>query len=77
MNKGLDRTSVSFPISVWYAPETGQIHIVRPTEGGFATTVNGDPNSARGHVHLYRKLAQALRDAGAPAPETGLRVEKE
>jgi len=69
------KKTVSFPVSVWFSQETGMIHLARPTREGFVTTISGDPNNARGHVHLYRKLAEALRQAGASAPETGLRVE--
>jgi len=77
MPNALERQKVSFAITVWYSKDTGNIHIVRPTEDGFDTTVNGDPNSARGHVHLYRKLAEALRKSGAPAPATGLRLKSD
>lgn len=71
-----DKRRSSFPISVWYSEKTGLIHISRPTDDGFATTVSGDPNNARGHVHLYRKLAEALRESGAPAPKVDLRAER-
>ena len=75
-DKSSDRRAVSFPVSVWYSERTGLIHLERPTDDGFATTVSGDPNNARGHVHLYRKLAEALRKKGAPAPKVDLRAER-
>lgn len=75
MTDELQKRTVSFAVSVWYNETSGQIHLARPTEDGFITTISGDPNSARGHVHLFRKLAEALEQAGAPAPATGLRLE--
>ena len=72
-----NKKTVSFPLSVWYSEATGMIHISRPTEDGFTTTVSGDPNNTRGHVHLYRKLAEALHLSGAPAPPIGLRIEND
>ncbi len=73
MKNGQDKRAVSFPVTVWYSPRTGLMHIERPTEDGFSTTVSGDPDNARGHVHLYRELAEALERKGAPAPKIGLR----
>lgn len=75
MSDELQKNAVSFAVSVWYEPETRHIYLSRPTEDGFVTTISGDPNSARGHVHLFRRLAEALERRGVPAPPTGLRVE--
>ena len=76
MNGQKERKSVSFPVSVWFSRATGQIHIARPTRKGFSTTVSCDPGHPRGHLHLYRKLAEALAEAGAPAPDLELHVEE-
>jgi len=72
-----DRREVTFPVLVWYSEKSGLIHIERPTDDAFATTISGDPNNARGHVHLYRKLAEALARKGAPAPSVGLRLKSD
>lgn len=56
-------------INVWFNEESNKIHISAPHVPGFkVTTVNRNPESKRGHPHLYRKLAHFLRDQGAPAP---------
>ncbi len=74
MSKGTGKKTVSFPVSVWYSETTRLIHLARPTDDGFITTISGDPADARGHPHLYGKLADALRDNGAPAPAAAPRV---
>lgn len=53
-------------IGVWYRGDTGHIHL--SIEGQGLSTVNDDPSSVRGHPHLYNKLAEVLRAAGAEAP---------
>lgn len=55
-------------MGVWYDPATGHIHMTLPNSGWFHTTVNDDPISKRGHPNLYKKLARALKEAGAPGP---------
>ena len=57
---------VSPKIGIWYRQDTGHIHMT--VEGHGFSTVNKDPASKRGNPHLYRKLAKALRDAGAKHP---------
>lgn len=61
--------SIYMQVGVWYQPETGEIHLTVPGSGWFHTTVNNKPNSKRGHPNLYGKLARALREKDAPAPE--------
>lgn len=56
-------------LSVWYKPETGHIHLALPETDWFITTVNDEETSKRGHPHLYRKLARALKEAGLPGPD--------
>lgn len=53
-------------IGAWYREDTGNIHL--SIEGHGLSTVNPDPTSKRGNSHLFRKLALALRDAGAAHP---------
>ena len=74
MAQGSESRKVSFPVSIWFVPETGQFHIARPTREGCVTTVNADPASARGHPHLFHKLSLIMQEHGAPPPraESGL-----
>lgn len=58
-------------VGAWFDPDTEQIHLTIPESDWFHTTVNGNPDSKRGHPNLYRKLARALREAGVPAPRGG------
>lgn len=60
--------TVKLDVSIWYNARTGHIHIAA-RDRRFISTVSADPDSARSHPHLFRKLAKYLRDAGAPAPE--------
>ncbi|KKW89720.1 hypothetical protein [Sphingobium chungbukense] len=59
--------TVKLDCGIWYNDESGHIHIA--AAGAFISTVSNDPKSKRYHPNLYRKMAKALRDAGAPAPE--------
>jgi hypothetical protein len=61
--------SINLNLGVWYDEKSRHIKVAGP--GLTASTVSNDPASKRYHPNLYRKLAKALRDAGAPAPETG------
>ena len=56
-------------MGVWYDRETGHIHMTLPKSGWFHTTVNAEDGSVRCHKNLYGKLARALVEAGAPAPD--------
>ncbi len=69
MGKGEAPKTIRLEIGVWYKESTGNIHMSAPGRPGFkVTTVHRDPTSKRGHPHLFEKLAQCLRDHGAPAP---------
>lgn len=59
--------TVKLDCGIWYNDGSGHIHIA--AAGAFISTVSNDPKSKRYHPNLYRKMAKALRDAGAPAPE--------
>ncbi|NIY79602.1 hypothetical protein HCZ23_08975 [Celeribacter sp. HF31] len=61
--------AVYMDMGVWYDEKTGHIHLTVPKSGWFHTTVNLNEESKRGHPNLYMKLARALREAGATAPE--------
>lgn len=68
MRKAKHGKSVYLDVTIWYAEDTGKIHIVVPAVQGVHTTVNDNPESKRGHPNLFMKLARCLRKAGAPAP---------
>jgi hypothetical protein len=59
--------SISLELRVWYDERSR--HIKLAGKGLTASTVSNDPGSKRYHPNLFRKLATALRDAGAPAPQ--------
>jgi len=61
--------SVYLEVGIWFDEGQGQIHMTAKNVAGFHTTVNGNPNSVRGHPNLFNKLAACLKEAGAPAPE--------
>ncbi len=58
-------------MGVWLNEDTGHIHMAVPSTDWFHTTVNNRRGSKRCHENLYKKLAKALSEAGAPAPEIG------
>ena len=68
MRKSKPGKSVYLDVGVWYDEEQGHIHITAKDVHGFHTTVNSNPSSKRGHPNLFDKLAQCLRESGAPAP---------
>lgn len=53
----------------FWLEKDGSIHLAVPAENKIHVAINRDPERRNGHPTLYEKLAQALRDAGAPAPE--------
>ncbi|MES2020855.1 MAG: hypothetical protein V4460_06095 [Pseudomonadota bacterium] len=59
--------SINLELRVWYDEKSR--HIKLAGTGLTASTVSNDPKSKRYHPNLFRKLAVALRQAGAPAPE--------
>lgn len=58
--------SIKLNLRIWYDDKSRHIKLAGP--GLTASTVSNDPTSKRYHPNLYRKLARALREAGAPAP---------
>lgn len=58
--------SVRFDVNIWWNESSGHIHVA--AKDGFISTVSNDPDSKRYHPNLFRKMAVALKDAGAPAP---------
>ena len=58
--------SVKLEVRVWYDDRSR--HIKLAGKGLNRSTVSNDPDSKRYHPNLYRKLANFLREAGAPAP---------
>ena len=59
--------SINLNVRVWY--DNKSRHIKLAGQGLTASTVSNDPTSKRYHPNLFRKLAKALRDAGAPSPD--------
>jgi len=59
--------SISLELRVWYDEKSRHIKIAG--KGLTASTVSNDPLSKRYHPNLFRKLAKALADEGAPAPK--------
>lgn len=59
--------SIQLNLRAWYDPKSRHIKLAGP--GLTASTVSDDPASKRYHPNLFMKLARALREAGAPAPE--------
>ncbi len=52
----------------FWLDKNGSIHLtIKGAQGGHVA-VNEDPERRNGHPTLFRRLAQLLRDAGAPAP---------
>ncbi len=56
--------SVPMEVRVWYGRKDGRIHLASK-EHGWISTISDDPNSARYHRNLHRKLKKVLVDAGA------------
>lgn len=59
--------TVRLDVGIWYNEASGHIHVA--AKDSFISTVSADPASKRYHPNLYRKLADCLRNAGAPAPD--------
>jgi hypothetical protein len=64
--EGVTTKSIKLELRVWFDPNSRHIKLAGP--GLAASTVSNDPASKRYHPNLYRKLATALREAGAPSP---------
>lgn len=51
----------------WLEPD-GSIHLTMPGVHGFHVAVNRDPERPNGHPTLFKRLADCLREQGAPSP---------
>ncbi len=65
------RRRISFPVTVWFDEASEEIFIARLTGKVFVTSVNRCAESERCHQELFERLAEVLREAGAPAPPRG------
>jgi hypothetical protein len=59
--------SVHLEVGFWLHDD-GSIHVTSNELEGFHVAVNSSPTRRNGHPTLFRRLAQCLRDMGAPAP---------
>ena len=59
--------TVKLDVGIWFNEKSGHIHVA--AAGSLISTVSNDPGSKRYHPNLYMKMAKALREAGAPAPD--------
>ena len=57
-------SSVSFPVTIWYAADTGLIHVERKTDPTFQTTVRASYCKREHDDTLFDVLFHALADAG-------------
>ena len=62
--------AVSTEIGFWLEDD-GSIHMTIKGHRSGHVAVNADPKKRNGHPTLYRRLAEALRDARAPTPSSG------
>jgi hypothetical protein len=62
-NKRTAYTKVGF----WMEPN-GNIHVSFPDLADGHVAVSNDPTKPYGHPTLFKRLADALREVGAPAP---------
>ena len=60
-----DPVGTDLQIHVWYDEDQD---VIKMRIAGELTSVNNNPESARGNPSLYKKLAGALRDAGKKHP---------
>lgn len=62
--------SIEIGLKFWYDADHGVIHLRgEGSPASFLSTVSPNPKHERGHPHLFKHLAKALRAAGAPAPD--------
>lgn len=59
--------SVHLEVGFWLHDD-GSIHLTSNEIEGFHVAVNSSPSRRNGHPTLFRRLAQCLRDVGAPSP---------
>jgi len=58
------KPSISFPITIWFVPETGNIHIRRPSEPSFDAEIAPRQSKVSLTPSLYDSLFRLLVDAG-------------
>ncbi len=64
--------SVYTRVGFWFDPNQGSIHMTLHGVPNGHVAVNREPGRRNGHPTLFTKLAKALREAGAPAPDDDL-----
>ena len=62
------RTVYLHDVGVWWNESQDNIHITVKGVAGFHSTINANPQSKRGNPNLFYKLAECLREVGAPHP---------
>lgn len=67
MEKSKDGKSVYLHVGFWLEKD-GSIHLAGRGVRGFHVAVNKEPERRNGHPTLYKRLADCLRQMGAPAP---------
>jgi len=67
VRKSASGKSIHLDVAV-FLYDDGSIHITANDIPGFHVAVNADPKRVNGHPTLFKRLAQCLREAGAPAP---------
>lgn len=67
MTEDDELSQVSFPVTIWYEPETGNIHFLRRTDPVCATLISPDPRAPDGHAELYMSFLNLLMDAASHA----------
>ena len=60
--------AVSTEVGFWLEKD-GSIHLTIKGDSTGHVAVNSNPEKRNGHPTLYRRLANALREMGAPAPD--------
>jgi hypothetical protein len=67
MQKSKNGKSVYLEVGFWLEKD-GSIHLSGKGVRGFHVAVNPDPTRPNGHRTQYKRLAECLRQMGAPAP---------
>lgn len=59
------KDGVSFPVTVWYAPDTGRIHMRIRTSPELTTEISAEARDPNGHAELYMAFLNLLMDRDA------------
>lgn len=62
------RNKVTIPLTVHFDPDSGDIHVSRPTGALGRVRIAPEPRSPDGHPQLFLFFAETLREADVPAP---------